>query len=186
MFETANICNERPISLSAPRDDGTYVLITPNQLMMGRSHNIMPDDTGIADSLPVAARYRIIHHCTTMFWEQWSRHVSPGLVVRQKWHSKDRNTAVGDLVMICESSKIKAKYKLAVVDEVKKDNNGVVRSATVRYCTVEKNPRGDNVVTTTRVKRAVQRLVLVMPTEETSAPIVVRDHGHYVQCSVHI
>ena len=39
-YEIANICNERPLGLSKPREDGSYVLITPNQLLLGRSSNI--------------------------------------------------------------------------------------------------------------------------------------------------
>ena len=31
LFEIANMCNERPLGLSKPREDGTYTLITPNQ-----------------------------------------------------------------------------------------------------------------------------------------------------------
>ena len=184
LFDVANICNERPLGLSKPREDGSYELITPNQLLLGRSHNIVPDQEVVAEvaQLPVKSRYRVIHHVSKTFWELWAKQVSPGLIVRQKWHTKERNTQVGDLVLICESSKIKAKYKMAVVESVSEDVNGVVRSATVRYVNVEINPRGDDVVSTVRVKRSVQRLVLVMPVEEMSTPVVVKDEG--VQCSV--
>ena len=184
LFEEANICNERPLGLSKPRDDGTYELITPNQLLLGRSHNVIPDSATIAGLLSIKSRYRVVHHVTTTFWEQWCKQVSPGLVVRQKWHSKERNTCIGDLVMICESSKIKLKYKMGLVEEVREDNNGIVRSATVLYVNVETNPGGEDIVSKVRVKRPIQRLVLIMPVEEMSAPVVVKDQGHAVQCTV--
>ena len=186
LFEVANICNERPLGLSKPREDGTYQLITPNQLLLGRSHNILPDDTGIVDSLPVQARYRLVHHVTNVFWEKWSKEVSPSLVVRQKWHTEERNLRIGDVVMICESSRVKAKYKMGVIDDVTANRSGVVRAATVRYSNVEKNPRGDDIVTTVCVARAVQRLVLIMPVEELTKPVMVKDHEHFVQCAVHL
>ena len=88
--------------------------------------------------------------------------------------------------MIAESTKLKSKYRLAVVDDVKENSNGVVRSATVRYCIVEKNPRGVDKVSTMRVERSVQRLVLIMPVEEMSAAVVVKEFSHYVQCTVHV
>ena len=44
-MEAANICNERPLGLSKPRADGTYDVLTPNNLLLGRSVNILPDDT---------------------------------------------------------------------------------------------------------------------------------------------
>ena len=186
LFETANICNERPLGLSKPREDGSYVVITPNQLLLGRSQNILPDDAGIADSLPISARYRLVNHVTNVFWRKWSTEVSPNLIVRQKWHTKTRNLQAGDLVMICDSNKLKSKYRLAVVEEVKEDANGVVRSGTVRYCNIEKNPHGEDKVSTMRVARSVQRLVLIMPVEEMSAPVVVKEYEHYVQCAVHM
>ena len=186
LFEVANICNKRPLGLSRPCEDGIYNTITPNQLLLGRSHNILPDDTGIADSLLVQARYRLVHHVTKVFWEKWSTEVSPSLVIRQKWHTKDRNLQIGDLVMICESSKVKAKYKMGVVDSVAMNRSGAVRAATIRYSNVEKNPRGDDVVSTVCVSRAVQRLVLVMPVEELTKPVMVKDHEHFVQCAVHL
>ena len=180
------MCNERPLGLSKPREDGTYDLITPNNLLLGRSQNILPDDAGLADSLPISSRYRLVRHVTDVFWQQWSQQVSPGLVVRQKWHKRERNLCVGDLVLICEQSKVKAKYKMGVVDEVTENRQGVVRSALVRYCVVEKNPHGKDIVTTTYVKRSVQRLVLVMPLEEMSSTVVVKEHENFVRCSVNL
>ena len=176
--EISNNCNERPIGLSKPRADGSYVTITPNQLLLGRSNAILPDDAQLASDMPVTHRYRLVNHVTTAFWKSWCSHVSPGLIVHQKWHTKSRNLCIGDLVMICEDSKIKAKYKLGVVDAVKVSTDGVVRSATVRYCIIRKNAKGVAHVTHMQVKRSVQRLVLILPVEETSSSIVVNDYGH--------
>ena len=60
-METANICNERLIGLSKPREDGTYSLLTPycwyqNHLLLGRSSNVLPDDVDLAANLPMNAR----------------------------------------------------------------------------------------------------------------------------------
>ena len=86
--------------------------------------------------------------------------------------------------MICEDLKIKAKYKLGVVDEIKVSDDDVVRSVTVRYCNIRKDEKGEDKVTHVRVKRSVQYLALIMPVEESSpSPIVVKDHGHFVQCA---
>ena len=183
LMEIANMCNERPIGLSKPRADGSYVLVTPNQLLLGRSSSVLPDDAQLASEMPVASRYRVVNHVTTSFWNMWSSHVSPGLVTRQKWHKKSRNLCKGDLVMICEDSKVKAKYKLGVVDEVKVSQDGIVRSASVRYCNIRKNNKNEDVVTYVFVKRSVQRLALILPVEESSDSIVVKDYEHSVQCT---
>ena len=182
LFETASICNERPICLTKPREDGSYDLITPNNLLIGRSCNVLPDDATVVEDLPIASRYRLVHHITSMFWKKWSMEVSPGLVIRQKWHKKSRNLQAGDLVMLCEHSLIKSKYKLGVVDSIHKSEDGFVRSATIRYVNIQKNPSGDDKVSFVYVKRSVQRLVLILPVEEQSAPVEVEDHELFVKC----
>ena len=150
-MEISNICNERPIGVSKPRADGTYTVLTPNHLLLGRSSNILPDDADLAEDLHYASRYRMINHVTTAFWHRWCIEVAPRLVLRQKWHEKSRNLRVDDVVMICESSPIKAKYKLAVVEAVHTSDDGCVRSATVRYVVVN-GKRSTNI----RVDRSIR------------------------------
>ena len=184
-FEVANICNERPIGLSKPREDGTYDVITPNSLLLGRSTNILPDDATLANQLPFASRYRLVRHVTSVFWSKWSMNVSPGLVLRQKWHESTRNLQVGDLVMICEHSIIKSKYKLGVVDTVHPSDDGFVRSVTLRYANVL-NTNGNISASIVRVKRSVQRLVLILPIEDQVAPVEVDEHETFVVCKSHV
>ena len=180
-FKISNICNERPLGLSKPREDGSYELITPNQLLLGNNANVFPDDTSLAGSIGVKARYQIVKHVTDSFWQR-STHVSPALVLRQKWHEPSRNLRTSDLVMICEDSKVKSKYKMGVVENVKRSKDDVVRSATVRYCNIQHNPKGHDEVTTMRVERTIQRLVLIMPVEEMEAPVIVKEYEHRVKC----
>ena len=179
LMEVANICNERPIGLSKPREDGSYTVLTPNHLLLGRSSNILPDDTELTEELSGPDRYRFVNLVTTRFWDKWTSEVAPRLVLRQKWHQKSRNLCIGDLVMICEASRIKAKYKLAIVEAVHTSNDGCVRSVTLRYS----NLRGDG-WTSVRVKRCVQRLVLVLPVEEQDNPLDVSDHDSHVEVRV--
>ena len=183
LFEIANICNERPIGVSKPRSDGSYSLITPNQLLLGRSVNILPDDSEIVDNLPMRARYRLIHEITSNFWKRWSSEVSPSLVVRQKWHEKSRNLCVGDLVRICEPSKLKAKYKLGIVDAVTISADGNVRSAIIRYVLLQKNSKGEDMVRVIRVSRSVQRLVLILPVEEQDTQLTITSDNEIVTTS---
>ena len=139
--------------------DSTYITtsITPNNLLLGRSINILPDDAELSAGLGIKERYRVVNHVTTAFWHRWCTEVTPQLVFRQKWHEKGRNLCVGDVVMICEPSPIKANYKLAIVEAVDVSKDNCVRSATVRYS------KGSRRIT---VQRSVQRLVLILPVEE--------------------
>ena len=85
--------------------------------------------------------------------------------------------------MICNDSKVKVKYKLGVISDVKVSKDGAVRSATVRYCNIRKNAKGEDLVTHMYVKRSVQRLALILPIEEASSSVVVNDYEHSVVCT---
>ncbi len=178
LFEVADICNSRPIGgLSKPREDGTYVVITPNELIKPPG-DTFPDDTPIVDNLTMAARYRVVNHVAKCFWQKWCVLVGPTLVTRQKWHTKSRNMLVGDLVMIADSSKIKGKHKLGVVVATKISNDGLVRSVTVRYFVRKDTPDRWGAE---QVERSVQRLSLILPVEEQEAPLMVKDSDFNVQ-----
>ena len=101
-MEVANICKERQICISKPREDGSYSLITPNHLLLRSSSNVLPDNTGLALDLP--------NHVTSMFWKIWASKVSPSLLHRPIWHKQGKNLCLGDLVMVSEASKGKAEY----------------------------------------------------------------------------
>ncbi len=88
--------------------------------------------------------------------------------------------------MICEPSKLKAKYQLGVVDSANVSSDGNVRSTTVRYVLVQRNPNGEDKVRTVHVSRSVQRLVLILPVEEQETPIVVTDDELSVQCAAQL
>ena len=45
MFEAASMANEVPLSIGAPRADGTFPVITPNNLLIGRLGICLPEDT---------------------------------------------------------------------------------------------------------------------------------------------
>ena len=152
-------------------------------MLLGRSINILPDNTPIVENMLVAARFRLVHLISTNFWKRWSAEVSPGLVVRQKWHEQSRNLSVGDLVLICEPSKLKAKYKLGVVDSVTLSADNIVRSVVVRYVLLQKNAKGDTNTRIIRVSRSVQRLVLILPVEEQHTPLEVTDDEVTIQCT---
>ena len=182
LMEVSNICNERPLGGLMPREDGTFEVITPNQLLMGWSGNSLPDGSAIVDKLPMSSRFRAISHVSTSFWNRWCMLVSPSLVSRQKWHQASRNICDGDLVMIADSGKIKGKYKLGVVVATNVSSDGLVRSATVQYFV----RRGvAETWSAERVIRSVQRLVLMLSVEEQAGELMVKDELAHIQvCKV--
>ena len=176
VFEAANLCNERPIGVhKVPKADGTFQVLTPNCLIMGRSLNKVPDDSNLASHLKKSDRYQIIQQVTTDFWKRWTEEVTPESVIRQRWHETGRSLQVGDIVLIHESSPIKGRYTLGIVESVKVSQDGLVRSCVVGYRipssrdSIGKYSGGKKVTVT----RSVQRLSLLLPIEEQSEKLIV-------------
>jgi hypothetical protein len=77
--------------------------------------------------------------------------------------------------MIADSNKLKNKYKLGIVVATNIGGDGNVRSATVRYFSKKSSVwRAEEVV------RSVQRLVMILPTEEQQEDLIVQDDGIHV------
>ena len=126
------MCNNKPIGVNkSPRKDGTFAVLTPNCLLMGRASNCVPDDSDLEQHLKKSDRYILIQQVTKDFWEKWTTEVTPMHVIRQKWHEKRRNLAVKDIVLVHEKSPLKGKYVLAIVDSVNTSKDGLVRSCVV-------------------------------------------------------
>ena len=179
MFEVASLCNDRPIGINkTPKEDGSFDVLTPNCLLMGRAINRVPDDAKLVQNLKHSERYALIQQATTDFWKRWAVEVTPESVIRQKWHEDGRNLAIGDVVLVHDSSPIKGKYTLAIVQDVRLSRDNRVRSCTVGYRVP--NPK-DKVREYTggkwiKLSRSVQKLSLLLPVEEQVIKLEVKDN----------
>ncbi|XP_071954191.1 uncharacterized protein [Antedon mediterranea] len=156
MFEVANLTNERPIG-KHPTDpqDGSY--LSPNDLLLGRSTGKVPDEPW-SDNVSIKDRLKFIQCLVNGFWKKWTRDYFPSLIIRQKWHTIRRDVKKGDVVLIQDSNAVRGKWRLGRVTETYQSTDDRVRNAEVRVHT-------ENGLVTT-LKRAVQRLVVILPIEE--------------------
>ena len=169
LFEIANLSNERPIGIiKKPSADGSFRILTPNRLIMGRSTNSVPDDVQLSSHMKRSERYELIQQVTSDFWAFWVKDVIPESVIRQKWHENGRNLRPGDVVLLHQSSSIKGKYQLGIVDSVKEGIDRLVRACSITYTIPHsKDPIGKySGGRKVKVTRSVQRLTLVLPVEE--------------------
>ena len=174
-YEVANLSNERPIGLvKVPSADGSFKVLTPNNLLLGRSLAEVPDDTHLETKLKKSERYKLIQHVTAEFWRRWSAEVTPQFIIRQKWHQDGRNLRCGDVVLIHDSSSIKGKYVMGIIEETVTGKDGRVRSCSVAYSLPGEN---DSVRNTGRrrivVKRSIQRLTLLLAKEDQESALEV-------------
>ena len=169
LFEAANLCNERPVGIHrTPKVDGSFKVLTPNCLILGRSLNVVPDDTNLGNHLKKSDRFELIQQVTSDFWSRWVQEVTPESIVRQRWHETGRNLQKGDIVLIHEKSAIKGGYTLGIVEEVKSSCDTLVRSCIVGYTIPNGKDHGKQYTGGKRisVSRSIQRLTLLLPVEE--------------------
>ena len=126
----------------------------------------------------------MIQQVTADFWDRWATEVTPQFLLRQKWHEDGRDLKRGDVVLIHDSSAIKGRYIMGVVEEVVVGKDDRVRSCSVAYVIPSEFDSGHNYSRGRRivVKRSIQRLTLLLPVEDQEGPLevfgnVLRSHS---------
>nr|XP_054588876.1 uncharacterized protein LOC129153544 [Nothobranchius furzeri]XP_054588877.1 uncharacterized protein LOC129153544 [Nothobranchius furzeri] len=131
LFMAANLANERPIDAKTQSREDCVGYITPNSLLLGRA-NLKGDPGDFQfDGYPYK-RLKSIQTEVSKFWKKWSQLAGPNLFVRNKWHTKERNVAVGDVVWLADQNALRGQYRLARVVSVNTDRKGIVRDVLVR------------------------------------------------------
>ena len=168
--EAANLVNERPLGL-LPSLDSEVNVLTPNCLLLGRATTKNPGGWQPGCS-SLKTRYQLVNAVGDQFWKHWVELFAPSLVYRTKWHEPTRDLRVGDIVNVSDSNALKGDYRLAKVSEVHPGSDGRVRSATVTYKHFKsgESSRTYGGAQSTSVRRSIQRLVLLVPVEDSSAP----------------
>ena len=89
LFEAANIVNERPIGVSNRNiEDGTC--LCPNDLLLGRASSCVASGPFRQYKNP-KRRFAFIQSLIDAFWKKWTRDFFPNLLIRQKWHCRNRD-----------------------------------------------------------------------------------------------
>ncbi|XP_014676964.1 PREDICTED: uncharacterized protein LOC106816843 [Priapulus caudatus] len=165
-YEAMQLVNQRPVGVK-PRDDGEHEFLCPNDLLLGRASAQTPPGPY---SVQGAAqdRLRLVQRTVDSFWSRWAKEVAPNLLVRRKWHHAQRDVKVGDLVLVADANAVRGSYHMAVVSGVTKGSDGRVRTCAVAYKNFPASEKLDAYggAKYTAVRRAVQRLVVVLPVDE--------------------
>ena len=179
LFMAANLANERPIDARTQSREDCIEYITPNSLLLGRANPKGDPGDFEFDGYP----YKRLQHIqaeVSKFWRKWSQLAGPNLFIRNKWHTKERNVTVGDVVWLADQNALRGQYKLARVVGVNNDSKGIVRDVLVRTfpsypvpitkASGKEKPtkasREKNKIPATILHRDVRRLIILLPTEE--------------------
>ena len=152
LFETADMVNSRPIGRHPTSlEDGAY--LSPNDVLLGRSTKEIPN-TSFDTSSNLCVRQRFCQKIVNAFWKKWTRDFFPSLIIRQKWHTSQRNIRVGDIVIMQDANALRGKWKLGKVSRADPSlRDGFVRNIEIQH--------GN-----TTVQRLVQKVVVLVPVDE--------------------
>ena len=173
----ANLANERPIDARVQSREDRIQCITPNTLLLGRATQTGDFKTFDYTTYPFK-RLQEMQSQVGYFWKSWSQLAGPNLFIRSKWHTMERNVAIGDVVWLCDQNALRGQFRLARVVSVNADTKGIVRDVLVKVppsgCVQVKSPnpvikepgsKGKDVQGTV-LHRDVRRLVVLIPAED--------------------
>ena len=164
--------NSRPLGLNnvshTSQQEDFISVITPNQLLLGRSAEAAPPLEYRETDGKFTRRLAYVSSVYNSWWTRWISQVLPTLVPMRRWRKVKKNIKVGDVVMIDSSNVMKDEYRVGRVEDVHPDSAGLVRTVTVVYRKKDarENPAEYRSRKLVREKMAVQRLRPLVPSDE--------------------
>ena len=128
--EVECIVNSRPLTKLSD-DVNDMSPLTPNHLLMLRS-GPTPVPGIFSQSDMYRNKWRYVQHLSNQFWSRWLREYLPELQKRHKWHNKERNVQVGDLVLVVGENMPRRLWPLGLVVQIKHGRDNLVRSVHVK------------------------------------------------------
>ena len=172
LAEATQLVNERPIGMKPNKTvDSSY--LSPNSLLLGRNSDRIcagpftsPDQMN-SDPSTFKDRFLLVQAITEQFWRNWMKLFFPSLVVRQRWHIEKRNLRKGDICVVRDSNMLRGEWRIARVTDCYEDRLGRVRN--VELLVKPKQGGSTDYIPTPPIliKRHVNNVVLLVPTEET-------------------
>ncbi len=123
--------NSRPLApLSDERD--CIEALTPGHFLIGRPVESLPDPPASFQSVSVLRRWNLCQIIVRHFWQRWSTDYFTTLRKFAKWHRRNRNAQIGDLVLMKEDGVVPTKWPLGKVVSLHPGKDGVVRVVKVK------------------------------------------------------
>ncbi len=158
--EAAQMVNSRPIAPNTgdPESGGP---ITPLHLLLGSASVEVPQ-VRFNEMPKLTQRLQFIEEAKKQFWTKWMSQVFGGKDAIAQM-DKERDVAVGDVVLLAEAENDDPTYRMGVVDSVKPGEDGHVRKVGIRYTNLGRTPeeRSPPKITT----RPIHKIAVIVPVE---------------------
>ncbi|XP_073732301.1 uncharacterized protein [Misgurnus anguillicaudatus] len=162
-YEAMSIINNRPLTVDTISDPKSLEPLTPNHLLtMKSSVPLPPPGVFVKEDLYTRKRWRQVQYLCEQFWSRWKKEYLSTISLRQRWHTPKRNIQVGDIVIVKDEVP-RNEWKLARVLEARKDDDGLVRKATIQIGDRMLGKRGERLTKPLNIERPIQKLVVLVP-----------------------
>ena len=158
--EAAAVVNSTPL-WECSSDPSDPLPISPSTLLcLKEGGTPLPlEEFTEEDLLTVGGRrWRRVQYLADQFWSRWRQGYLQELQRRRKWMTARRNIEPGDLVLLRDKATPRNCWATALVLDVKKSDDGLVRSATVK--TVREK---DSNMKSYIYSRPISEFVLLLP-----------------------
>ena len=163
LAEASYLVNCRPMQPNPGMGEDGF--ICPNDIIMGRSDKAPPEGDFFDNKM--TRRISHLKRLTDEFWKKWSQSYYQTLVKYHKWKLKERNAEPGDVVLVLDKEGPKGKFALGRIASVKTDEDGVVRTATIKYKITKSDKKDElNPSPYKYAERNVRNLALVVTAQE--------------------
>jgi len=128
--KAAALLNSRPLSRKMLEEK--EVIITPNSFLIGNFSTDLVTPEQEIKYTKLGAKFQEVLRLEREIWKRFIQEILPEISPRTKWYKIFPELKVGNVVLVIEEGTPRGQWKLAVVEEVKRSEDQIVRSAKVR------------------------------------------------------
>lgn len=167
MCETEAIVNSRPLTTDNLTSPNEGEPLTPNHLLTMKSRVLLPPPGEFQKAdIYLVKRWRRVQYLVNQFWLRWRREFLHSLQERQKWVHPRRNMQIGDIVLLREDNVPRNSWRMARIEDVYTDEDGLVRKVKLVVGDSSLNVKGERVRAKTVLERPIQKLVLLLKCDD--------------------
>ena len=128
MTEAENVIHSRPLTVENLSDHGSPEPLTPNHLLTSKTEVVLPPP-GCFERLDLYSRkrWRRVQFLANQFWIRWRSEHSSQFQQRRRWNTRQRDSRVGDIVLLQDDDLPRNQWPLARVTKVFPSKDGRIR-----------------------------------------------------------
>lgn len=125
------ILNSRPLCV-VPTDCEDINVLTPGHFLIHRPITQLPDPPLLDIKSSRLDQWQHVQQMQQHFWKRWHDEYLHTLQQRSKWHTRQPNTIVGEIVLLLDDNLPPSDWRLGRIIEVYPDKHGIVRKMDIQ------------------------------------------------------